>query len=152
MAVEVQIVSQCSGLPDDNQLTQWVELATQNRAESELVIRVVDGAESAELNQTYRQKEGPTNVLSFPFERPEGLPAEALTEDILGDLVICAPVVEQEANEQGKTLQSHWAHLVVHGCLHLQGYDHIDENDRNIMETLEIELLNSIGITNPYEN
>jgi probable rRNA maturation factor len=79
------------------------------------------------------------------------LPAEVLIDDILGDLVICAPVVLKEAGDQGKPVLSHWAHMVVHGCLHLQGYDHINAKDADVMESLEVELLNNIGIKNPYE-
>jgi len=152
MSLELQIASESSSLPDSEQLSEWVELATQQRECAEVIVRLVDDTESAELNQTYRQKKGPTNVLSFPFERPDGLPSEALEEDILGDIVICAPLVEKEAAEQEKALQSHWAHMVIHGCLHLQGYDHIDENDRVVMEALEVQLLDSIGINNPYES
>ena len=102
--------------------------------------------ESAELNQHYRGKPGPTNVLSFPFEAPPGVETE-----ILGDLVVCAPVVEREALEQGKTLQSHWAHMVVHGVLHLQDYDHIEENEAVIMESEEITIMNRLGFSSPYE-
>ncbi|HIF18268.1 MAG TPA: rRNA maturation RNase YbeY [Cycloclasticus sp.] len=151
MTVNIQIVSECLNLPNEEALTQWVQLAIKQRHKAEVVVRIVDDAESAELNETYRQKKGPTNVLSFPFEAPEGLPMEALTEDVLGDLVICAPVVLREASEQRKPVLSHWAHMVVHGCLHLQGYDHINAKDADVMESLEIELLNNIGIKNPYE-
>jgi len=152
MKVEVQIASDCSNLPDSKQLSTWVELATQQRNAAEVVIRLVDEAESAELNTTYREKEGATNVLSFPFEAPQGLPEEALTADTLGDLVICAPIVAQQAMEQNKPVLAHWAHMVVHGCLHLQGYDHINDDDANVMEELEAKLLKTIGIDNPYEN
>jgi len=151
MSIEVQVVSTCTSIPNEDQLTKWAELAKQQRPEAQLVIRVVDCEESAMLNQTYRQKEGPTNVLSFPFERPFGLPDDAVIDDILGDIVICAPVVEQEANEQGKDIGKHWSHMVIHGCLHLQGYDHVDEAERIDMETVEIKLLETIGVSNPYE-
>ena len=90
--------------------------------------------------------------MSFPFERPLDLPEEALSNNVLGDLVICAPVVLEEASQQGKKLLAHWAHMVIHGCLHLQGYDHINQDDAEVMEALEIELLKSIGISNPYES
>jgi probable rRNA maturation factor len=83
---------------------------------------------------------------------PEELPSDAISDDILGDLVICAPVVAKEAKEQGKSVLSHWAHMVIHGCLHLQGYDHVNEDDALVMEAIEIDLLSSIGINNPYEN
>lgn len=151
MSVDVQVASEAPNLPTTEEFDRWVALATQQRTEAEVLIRLVDDEESAELNETYRQKQGATNVLSFPFERPEGLPEDALTEDMLGDLVICAPVVNKEAKEQGKPAQSHWAHMVIHGCLHLQGYDHIEECDRESMEALEIKLLATININNPYE-
>lgn len=151
MTVEVQIASDCAGLPDAGQLTQWVNMAIEQRKGADVVVRIVDEPESAELNATYRQKDGSTNVLSFPFEAPEWMPAEVLADDILGDLVICAPVVIREAKEQNKPVLAHWAHMVVHGCLHLQGYDHIDPEQADIMESIEIKLLNSLDINNPYE-
>jgi len=151
MSIDLQVVTDCAELPDSQLLADWVELATKQRKNTEVVVRLVDEAESAELNETYRQKNGPTNVLSFPFEKPEGLPEDALSSDTLGDLVICAPVVLKEAAEQGKKVTEHWAHMVIHGCLHLQGYDHINNDDAQVMELLEIQLLNNIGISNPYE-
>jgi len=107
--------------------------------------RIVDAPESQALNRQYRGKDYPTNVLSFPAEYNEFLPY-----DYLGDLVICAPVVEREANEQGKQLLDHWAHMVVHGMLHLQGYDHESDEQAAEMEALEIEILAALGHTNPY--
>lgn len=151
MSVDLQIATDCADLPGSQLLTDWVELATKQHEDTGVVIRLVDEVESAELNEAYRQKNGPTNVLSFPFERPEGLPESALPGNTLGDLVICAPVVLKEAAEQGKKASDHWAHMVIHGCLHLQGYDHVDESDAQVMELLEVKLLNSIGISNPYE-
>ena len=151
MPVDVQIASEYSNLPEVDKLNEWVSLALQQRETAEVLIRLVDNDESAELNKAFRKKNGATNVLSFPFERPEGLPQEALTGDILGDLVICVPVVEREAKQQEKSVESHWAHMVIHGCLHLQGYNHIEELDRMKMEALEIKLLANIGINNPYE-
>jgi probable rRNA maturation factor len=151
MTVDVQVATDCSELPDTQIVTDWVELATKQREHAEVVVRLVGEQESAELNEAYRQKKGPTNVLSFPFERPEGLPVDALLNDTLGDLVICAPVVLSEAADQGKTPLTHWAHMVIHGCLHLQGYDHVNAKDAQVMETLEIKLLEQIGISNPYE-
>lgn len=151
MTVEVQVATDCSELPDTQIVTDWVELATKQREHAEVVVRLVGEQESAELNEAYRQKKGPTNVLSFPFERPEGLPVDALLNDTLGDLVICAPVVLSEAADQGKTPLTHWAHMVIHGCLHLQGYDHVNAKDAQVMEALEIKLLEQIGISNPYE-
>ena len=151
MTVDVQVATDCSELPDTKIVTDWVELATKQREHAEVVVRLVGEQESAELNEAYRQKKGPTNVLSFPFERPEGLPVDALLNDTLGDLVICAPVVLSEAADQGKTPLTHWAHMVIHGCLHLQGYDHVNAKDAQVMEALEIKLLEQIGISNPYE-
>ena len=115
----------------------------------ELTIRVVGEAESAELNERYRHKRGPTNVLAFPSEP---LPAEGAEDELLplGDLVICAPVVAREAAEQGKTLEAHWAHIVIHGALHLVGYDHETDAEAGEMEGRERELLAALGIADPY--
>ncbi|TAN47600.1 MAG: rRNA maturation RNase YbeY [Methylococcaceae bacterium] len=144
--VEVQLASANAGIPDEAQLCAWAKAAVQGRrAQAELVIRVVDEAESAELNGAYRGKHQPTNVLSFPFEVPPGVPC-----DHLGDLVVCAPVVEREALEQHKTLDAHWAHMLVHGVLHLLGYDHVDDEQATTMETEEIRILQSLGYLDPY--
>lgn len=126
---------------------KWVEAALQNDVteDCELSIRLVDVIESAELNQTYRGKLGPTNVLSFPFDAP--IPMEPI---LLGDLVICVPIVEKEALEQAKQCEDHWAHLVVHGCLHLLGYDHIENEQAEEMEAFEVEILQKLAINNPY--
>lgn len=112
---------------------------------SEVTIRIVDEAEMTELNETYRHKSGPTNVLSFPFDAPIELEVK-----LLGDIVICASVVNKEAKAQGKSSDAHWAHMVVHGILHLQGYDHIEDDEAEVMEALEINLLQQLGYTNPY--
>ncbi|NQY27381.1 MAG: rRNA maturation RNase YbeY [Piscirickettsiaceae bacterium] len=133
--------------PGVDQFQQWVDVALQEVSEDcELSIRLVDCDESAELNANYRGKDKPTNVLSFPFDS-----SVEIKPKLLGDLVICASVVEQEAKEQNKTAHDHWAHLVVHGCLHLLGYDHIDDEDAEIMESLEIKLLQSLNIDDPYQ-
>ncbi|NVK22125.1 MAG: rRNA maturation RNase YbeY [Kangiellaceae bacterium] len=147
-------------LPSEQQFLQWVKLTVQHHydlagvdflPQHELTIRIVEPMESQQLNNDYRQKNKPTNVLSFPFEIPDGFAQLAgLDKDILGDLVICAAVVEQEAEQQNKPLMSHWAHMVIHGCLHLLGYDHINEQEAQEMESLEIELLAILGIDNPY--
>jgi probable rRNA maturation factor len=142
--VELQNASTSPALPSAQQFTLWAKAATQV-GNAEITIRVVDEEESAALNGQYRGKSGPTNVLSFPFQAPPGMKT-----DILGDLLICAPVVEREANEQGKNPQAHWAHMVVHGVLHLQGYDHSDEQEAVIMETEEIAIMNELGFPNPY--
>ncbi len=112
---------------------------------NEVNIRLVSKKESAELNSAYRHKKSPTNILSFPFEPPPGI-----LSPFLGDLVICAPLVNQEAKQQSKTRLAHWAHLVIHGCLHLIGYDHIHTKDAAEMETIEITLLEDLGYEDPY--
>ncbi|WP_153787738.1 rRNA maturation RNase YbeY [Pseudomonas sp. EMN2] len=133
--------------PDDAAFRRWCELALRQRsADSEMTIRLVDEAEGRELNHTYRHKDYATNVLSFPADVPDDL----LDIPLLGDLVICVAVVEREAKEQGKTLEAHWAHLVIHGCLHLLGYDHIDDDEAEEMEALERELLAELGHPDPY--
>jgi probable rRNA maturation factor len=133
--------------PNLAQLQQWCSLGLRARtADSELTIRLVDEAEGRELNQTWRDKDYATNVLSFPADIPDGL----LDIPLLGDLVICVPVVTREAQEQNKQLAAHWAHLVIHGCLHLLGYDHIDEDEAVEMEDLERQLLAELGYPDPY--
>ena len=133
-------------LPTEAQFNTWVEAALSKQLkEGELCIRIVSTEESQTLNHTYRGKDKPTNVLSFPFEVPEGIPLQ-----LLGDLVICAEVVRKEAIEQNKALFDHWAHMVVHGCLHLIGFDHINDAEAEEMESLEREILASINIADPY--
>lgn len=134
-------------LPTEQDFTLWVETALgETMEQAELTIRISEAQESQSLNHTYRGKDKPTNVLSFPFEAPPGIELP-----LLGDLIICADVVETEAQAQNKPLNAHWAHMVVHGCLHLLGYDHIDDNDAEEMESLEVKLLTSIGISDPYK-
>jgi len=133
--------------PSCQLLQHWVEIALAGRVQqAEMTIRIVDEREITELNQTYRKKAGPTNVLSFPFESDVELEVP-----LLGDVVICAAVVQQEAQAQNKSLQAHWAHMVIHGTLHLLGYDHLTESEASEMESLEIDLLQQLGYTNPYE-
>ncbi|WP_434605910.1 rRNA maturation RNase YbeY [Pseudomonas sp. R1-7] len=133
--------------PSEAQFRQWCELALRQRsADSELTIRLVDEAEGRELNHTWRQKDYATNVLSFPADVPD----ELLDIPLLGDLVICVPVVEREAAEQDKTPEAHWAHLVIHGCLHLLGYDHMEDDEAEEMEALERTLLAELGHPDPY--
>ena len=147
ISVEVQRIVDRIGVPDDDRLRRWVNTAHADDAdELELVIRIVDEAESRVLNHQYRGKDKPTNVLSFPFEAPPGVPC-----DQLGDLVICAPVVEREALEQNKALEAHWAHMVVHGVLHLMGYDHQNGEQAERMENFEIEILARLDFPDPYE-
>ena len=147
LELDLQIASEAANLPSEAQLRTWCELALRQRsADSELTIRLVDEAEGRELNNTWRHKDYATNVLSFPADVPD----ELLDIPLLGDLVICVPVVEREAQEQAKTLDAHWAHLVIHGCLHLLGYDHIEDEEAEEMEALERELLAELGYPDPY--
>ncbi len=146
----VQDVSGAQGVPSAAVMQAWVSETLQGRRpRAELTVRVVDEAESAELNRTWREREGPTNVLSFPFALPPGL-ADADIGDILGDLVICAGVVTREAREQDKTSEAHWAHMLVHGTLHLLGYDHQDDQQAQDMEQLEITIMARLGYADPY--
>jgi probable rRNA maturation factor len=145
--LDLQVALPVADLPRPEHFLAWAEAALlpENRG-AELVIRLVDEAESAELNETYRGKTGPTNVLSFPFD----MPPEVEELQLLGDLVICVPVVRREAAEQGKAESAHWAHLVVHGTLHLQGYDHQAEAEAEEMEGLERQILARLGYPDPY--
>nr|WP_298146185.1 rRNA maturation RNase YbeY [uncultured Pseudomonas sp.] len=147
LELDLQIASDAGNLPSEAQFRAWCELALRQRsADSELTIRLVDESEGRELNHTYRQRDYATNVLSFPADVPDGL----LDIPLLGDLVICAPVVEREALEQNKPAHAHWAHMVIHGCLHLLGYDHIEDEEAEEMEALERELLAELGHADPY--
>lgn len=145
--LDLQIATQePTNLPTEEQINRWLNVILPPfMAEAELTIRIVDAQESQQLNNTYRHKDKPTNVLSFPFESPI-----EIETPLLGDLVICKQIVEQEAQEQRKSLDSHWAHMIVHGCLHLLGYDHIDDEEAEEMEALEIEIMAELGFTNPY--
>lgn len=146
LTVDVQVAYEGAGVPDETQFQVWAEKAWLGEDPSEVTIRIVGNEESQDLNHQYRGKDKPTNVLSFPFEAPPGI-----TVPLAGDLVICAPVVEKEAQEQHKEPVAHWAHMVVHGMLHLQGYDHIEDNEAEAMEALEVRLLAQLGFANPYE-
>ena len=141
--------SSCGSVPTLESIQSWVKTALQlagfKHESAELTIRVVDEAESQQLNNDYRQKNKSTNVLSFPFEVPEGVPC-----DLLGDLVVCFPVVKKEALEQNKALNDHWAHMLIHGTLHLLGFDHLEDDEAEEMESLEISILNQLNISNPY--
>ena len=146
MPVEIQFASSAAMLPTEQQVGLWADqaLGSIERPQAELCLRVVDELEMTELNHTYRGKDKPTNVLSFPADisLPEA--------DLLGDVVICAPVVAQEARVQGKTYGDHFAHMVVHGVLHLGGHDHEDEREAEVMEALEVQILAELSIANPY--
>jgi probable rRNA maturation factor len=145
--IEIQNIYQASNIPDEQPIQHWIDAALKDHStDTEIVIRIVDEQESAELNEQYRHKKGPTNILSFPVEIPEGIEL-----DLLGDLVICAPILEKEALEQQKVLVDHWAHIIIHGVLHLLGYDHIEEDEAELMENKEISILESLSITNPYQ-
>jgi probable rRNA maturation factor len=146
--LDIQIISQSKQLPDQEQLQYWVDAVLKDEyQDSELVIRIVDEAEMTQFNEQYRDKKGSTNILSFPFEVPEGVDS-----NLLGDILVCAPVVEKEAQQQHKERDNHWAHIIVHGVLHLLGYDHVDDHqDAEEMEALEIKILKKIKIKNPYE-
>ena len=144
--IEVQYASDSGSLPDEASLRRWAMAAMATAVRSPgLVIRVVDEDESLELNSRYRGKDNATNVLSFPFEVPDGVELSHL-----GDLVICAGVVNREAAEQGKPAENHWAHMVVHGVLHLRGYDHLTDEQAAEMEALEKEVLGTLGMPDPY--
>jgi probable rRNA maturation factor len=144
--IEIQTIANDAALPNPEQIQQWIDSALHDYPDNtEIVVRIVDELESAQLNQQYRHKSGPTNILSFPADLPEGIDL-----DLLGDLVICAPIIEQEALSQHKNPLDHWAHIIIHGTLHLLGYDHIDSNDAEIMEAKEINILQNLSINNPY--
>ena len=145
--VDLQIATEnIEGLPTEEQIVQWATGAVQPEGnEVEMTVRIVDEAESHELNLTYRGKDRPTNVLSFPFECPDEVELP-----LLGDLVICRQVVEREAAEQEKPLMAHWAHMVVHGCLHLLGYDHLEDDEAEEMESLETQIMQGLGFDDPY--
>ncbi|WP_370557406.1 rRNA maturation RNase YbeY [Edwardsiella tarda] len=134
------------GLPAEGDFLHWLEAVLPRfRDEAEVTIRLVDEAESHELNLTYRGKDRPTNVLSFPFEAPPEIELP-----LLGDMVICRQVVELEAQQQNITPLSHWAHMVVHGALHLLGYDHISDEEAEEMESLEADIMQALGYPDPY--
>ena len=143
--ITLQIVTDATGLPAPGQFVTWASAARLDREEASVVIRIVDETESRQLNRDYRGKDSPTNVLSFPFEPPAGI-----REEHLGDLVICAPVVLREAQEQNKQPEAHWAHMVVHGMLHLQGHDHQNSKEAEEMESLERQILDGLGYSDPY--
>ena len=144
--IDVQYALAAAGLPTAEKIRDWAAMALQERsADAELTVRIVDEAEITALNLQFRGKDGPTNVLSFPLEALPGI-----APSLLGDVVICAPVVASEAVAQGKSLEAHWAHMVVHGVLHLLGHDHHHDAEAREMETLEAGLLAALGVPDPY--
>lgn len=144
--VEVQRETSNSSVPSDQQFEQWAAAALQGHGESELVIRVVDQEESRRLNEQFARRNKATNVLSFPA----GLPP-SIDLALLGDIVICAPLVKREAEQQNKSIVAHWAHLTVHGILHLLGHDHQSDQEAANMEALETSLVQSFGFPDPYQ-
>ena len=148
--VAVNYAAPRAGVPAAVSFRKWVAAALKGRIrEADLAIRIVDEREGQALNRHYRGKDYATNVLSFPAELPEGLP-KGVKLPLLGDLVLCAPVIAREAKEQGKPLLAHYAHLTVHGALHLLGWDHEDAREAEAMEQLEREILAGIGLPDPY--
>jgi probable rRNA maturation factor len=147
--ITIQADSKRAFVPSAVKLKHWAKAALRHKLrKGELTMRLVGKKEIQTLNKTYRHKDKPTNVLSFPAD----LPAEVkLKVPLLGDLVICSEIVNQEADSQGKTPEAHWAHIVIHGCLHLLGYDHETEAEAEVMEGKEIRLLKSLGFNDPYQ-
>ena len=144
--VDVQYATDFPDLPDKKQFRYWVEAALKNLKENaELTIRIVDEEEGTQLNEQWRKSRGPTNVLSF---NSKGV--SEIAPDFLGDIVICAPVVAREAKQQNKNSHAHWAHMVIHGILHLNDFDHINPEDADLMESLEINILETLNYKNPY--
>lgn len=153
--LDFENASSLTSVPPEADFLRWIECAQQHVATTtkpvNVGIRVIDTKESADLNHNYRDKDYATNVLSFPADIPDAIAAE-LEEIPLGDLAICAEVVEREAIEQGKPASAHWAHMVVHGTLHLHGYDHENDTEAEEMEALERRILAALGIDDPYRN
>lgn len=146
--MQLQILTERASIPEEDLFDQWMNKISYEYDIKgyELTIRVVEPAESKALNAQFLGKSKPTNVLSFPAELPD-----FAEQNYLGDIVICADVVELEAHEQNKLVNAHWAHMLVHGVLHLRGYDHILDHEAEEMEALEVEMLKLLGFTNPYK-
>jgi len=147
MNINLDVQREVDVLPKDDELLKWLKetLEFEQYGDAELTIRFVDEKESADLNEQYRHKKGATNILSFPFDAPAEVEL-----NLLGDLIICSDIVRKEAKEQKKEELAHWAHMVVHGTLHLLGYDHLTDEQASIMETKEIKILSQLGYTDPY--
>ncbi len=149
--VDVQFAVEEESVAGKEEISLWVARALTTAypgSDAEVSVRVVDAAEMQRLNKEFREQDKSTNVLSFPAGEIVGLPGDA---DVpLGDIVVCSSVISAEAGQQGKPLVSHWAHMIVHGTLHLLGYDHVDDSDAMAMEAMEIRVLGDIGVANPY--
>lgn len=148
LAIEIQRATDAAGVPADADLRRWLSLALGDGAHGEVTLRIVDERESAQLNLRYRGKQGPTNVLAFPAEGRTRVADDELPP--LGDVLVCASVLAREAAEQHKAAAEHWAHIVIHGGLHLAGHDHATEAEAEVMECRERELLAALGIADPY--
>lgn len=147
--IDIQHATEHESPVTEEAITQWAQLALRdNKACAELTIRLVDGDEMIQLNHSYRNNNKTTNVLAFPAMLPEHI---KLDHPFLGDIIICPEVLLTEAVQQHKTLEEHWALIVMHGVLHLLGYDHIEDHDAEVMQALEIKLLAELGYTNPYD-
>lgn len=147
MSVSENLDAEDEDIPDSAAIQRWAEHACLCDDAVITSVQIVSDEEMRELNSTWRGKDGPTNVLSFPMQSPEEIDPK-----ILGDLALCAAVIKAEAREQHKPVQAHWAHMVVHGMLHLQGYDHIDDLQAEEMEALEVRILDQLGFENPYQD
>ena len=148
ITLDLQIACEWDNLPSQSQFELWANSALQSLTpDAELTIRISDNQESQQLNHQYRGKNKSTNVLSFPFESPPGIELP-----LIGDLIICPEVVYQEAIDQDKSFHDHFAHMVIHGCLHLVGYDHITTDEADEMETIEKKLLIDLNIADPYRD
>ncbi|MBL4630948.1 MAG: rRNA maturation RNase YbeY [Paraglaciecola sp.] len=163
--LDIQLASDCADIPQQEDIQLWIDalLSYQQMDNKEITVRIVNHGEIKQLNQQYRGKDKTTNVLSFPFEMPEftlpegmenveGVDIDDSMSNFLGDIVICAQVIKQESTEQNKQLRHHWAHILIHGTLHLLGYDHIDEQDAEEMENIEITVLQQLAIDDPYQD
>ncbi len=153
ISIGVQVASVVTSVPAEEEICAWISAVIQGFSDSatlEISVRVVDEEEGRQLNRSFRDNDDATNVLSFPTGEGEstGLPAEVPRS--LGDIVICGPVVEREALEQGKDVSDHWAHMLVHGALHLLGYDHDVSEEAEAMEALERQILAARGVADPY--
>lgn len=149
--VELQVATvDQEGIPTEETLEKWAQTALEiggRNTDAELTVRIVGCDEIRALNGIYRHKDKPTNILSFPFECPPEVDLP-----LIGDLIVCLEVLKKEAAEQKKTVEEHFAHLIVHGCLHLIGYDHIEETDAKIMEPLEVKAVKALGYDDPYKD